>query len=609
MNESRNLVNSYRPISDYGLIGDCRTAALVSKDGSIDWCCLPNFDSPSVFARLLDVNSGGHFALHPADDFRCQQSYIEGTNVLTTEFESSLGKARLMDFMPIPSASYQKHHILPMRQIIRLLEGLSGEVEMEVDYQPRSSYAAKVHPILAKSPYDYMTEERGWHLHLHSEVPLQKNGSGVMGKFRLVEGQQVTLGLAYEVQAPAVFPASGKKVRDLLHETIGFWRDWLSHCHYQGQYKEVVKQSALALKLLEFAPSGAIVAAATTSLPEKIGGVRNWDYRYCWLRDASFTLTALQSLGYMEEAKAFLDWLLHTTRLTHPRLQVVYNIFGEAVLPQRELEGLAGYRHSRPVRVGNQASKQRQLDVYGEVLDGVIRTDPDLCKLDRDTRSLVSGIADYVSDHCLETDNGIWEMAQDAQFTHSKALCWLALDRAMQLLKGCGVSEKKLIRWIRARDIISKLVLQQGYNEEAQAFTQKLGERELDAALLTLPILGLFQATEPKMAFTIRAIQQRLTVNGLVYRYLADDGLPPGEGAFLACTFWLAHCLALQGDIEAACRAFEAGLKCSNHLGLLSEEADPHTFELLGNFPQGLTHIALINAAIAIQQAEGQAGI
>jgi GH15 family glucan-1,4-alpha-glucosidase len=603
--EGKDLVNGYRSISDYGLIGDCRTAALVSKDGSIDWCCLPNFDSPSVFARLLDSNSGGHFVLHPVGNFKCRQSYIAGTNVLATEFESSLGKARLLDFMPIPSANYEKRHLLPMRQIVRLIEGLSGDVEIEVEYQPRPSYAAKAHPILAKSPYDYVTEERGWHLHLHSEVPLQQNGSGIIGKFRLFEGRQVALGLAYEVQAPAVFPASGKDTRNLLQGTITFWRDWLSHCRYQGQYADAVKRSALALKLLEFAPSGAIVAAPTTSLPEKLEGVRNWDYRYCWLRDASFTLAALQSLGYTEEARAFLDWLLHSTRLTHPRLQVVYNVFGEAVLPQHELDHLEGYRNSRPVRVGNQAWEQKQLDVYGEVLDGVIRTDPEQCKLDKDTRSLISGIADYVSDHWQETDNGIWEMPQEAQFTHSKALCWLALERAMQLLKSCGVSEKKFAKWRQTRDTISKVVLQQGYNPDIQALTQKLGGQELDAALLTLPILDLFKATEPKMASTIRAIQKQLTVNNLVYRYLADDGLPPGEGVFLACTFWLAHCLALQGDVGAACRIFEAGLECCNHLGLLPEEADPRTFEALGNFPQGLTHIALINAAIAIQQAKG----
>jgi GH15 family glucan-1,4-alpha-glucosidase len=603
--EGKDLANGYRSISDYGLIGDCRTAALVSKDGSIDWCCLPNFDSPSVFARLLHSNSGGHFALHPVGNFTCRQSYVEGTNVLATKFESSLGKARLLDFMPIPSANYEKRHLLPMRQIVRLIEGLSGDMEIEVQYQPRPSYAAKARPILAKSPYDYVTEEKGWHLHLHSEVPLQQNGSGIIGKFRLFEGRQVALGLAYEVQAPAVFPAFGKDTRDLLQGTITFWRDWLSHCQYQGQYADAVRRSALTLKLLEFAPSGAIVAAPTTSLPEKLEGVRNWDYRYCWLRDASFTLAALQSLGYTEEARAFLDWLLHSTRLTHPQLQVVYNVFGEAVLPQHELDHLEGYRNSRPVRVGNQAWEQKQLDVYGEVLDGVIRTDPEQCKFDKDTRSLISGIADYVSDHWQETDNGIWEMPQEAQFTHSKALCWLALERAMQLLKRCGVSEKKLAKWRQAGDTISKVVLQQGYNPDIQAFTQKLGGQELDAALLTLPILDLFKATEPKMASTIRAIQKQLTVNNLVYRYRADDGLPSGEGAFLACTFWLAHCLALQGDIGASCRIFEAGLKCCNHLGLLPEEADPRTFEALGNFPQGLTHIALINAAIAIQQAEG----
>ncbi len=598
---------SYPPISDYGIIGDCRTAALVSRHGSIDWCCFPNFDGPSFFGRLLDIRKGGYFSIRPAGPYQHRQAYIEGTNVLTTTFDTAEGSVRLTDFMPAVSPSGERHMLLPMRQIVRVLEGVSGRVEMALEYRPRPYYGAGRCRIDVRSPYNMVAQGRRWHLHLLAERPLAVDGDGASGSFAMAAGERAAFSLVYDETAPSVYPAVGQMADHLLAETVSFWRAWLRQCRYQGRYLEAVQRSALVLKLLEFVPSGAIIAAPTTSLPERMGGVRNWDYRFCWLRDASLTLQALQSIGYFAEARVFLDWLLHATALTHPRLQVVYSIYGEASLPQRELGHLEGYRGSRPVRVGNQAHAQYQLDIYGEVLDGLFRTSPQECKYSRDVRSLVAGIADFVSRHWPDADNGIWEMQYRAEFTHSRALCWLALDRAIRLLSACPVKPERVQRWKQARDSIARAVLEQGYSQEAGAFTQRLGGRDLDAALLVLPILGLVDASDPRMTSTVKAVRQRLAANRLVYRYLADDGLPPGEGAFLACTFWLAQCLALQGDVAGARQVFERALQCANHLGLLAEEADPATLEMLGNFPQGLTHIGLINAAVAIGQAEGYA--
>ena len=594
----------YRPIEDYGIIGDCRTAALISREGSIDWLCLPNFHSSSVFARLLDAKVGGYFSVRPTVPYESRQSYVDGNSILKTDFHTPHGSVRLLDFMPITQSETQKSRFLPLRQVVRIIEGLSGVLELEVDYQPRTYYASQKSRVKARSPHNHVLEGKGWQMQLLSERPLSHSESGAYGRLSISEGERVTISLGYDEDGPAVYPAVGQEALDLLRETIEFWRSWLEVCSYDGPYQGSVKRSALALKLMEFAPSGAIIAAPTTSLPEKIGGSLNWDYRFCWLRDAAFTLEALQGIGFRQEAQAFLDWLLHSTRVTHPQLSVVYDIYGKDRLPPQELDHLEGYRQSGPVRIGNRASQQYQLDVYGEVLDGLFRTNPQKCQGSRDVRNLVSGAADYVSEHWPEPDNGIWEMEQKGQFTHSKALCWLALDRAVNLMQETGASRKRIKKWQEARDRVSRVVLEQGYSPKARAFTQKLGQQELDASLLPLPIHGLIDPYDSRMLSTTKAVRDRLVVNGLVYRYDQGEGQLPDEGAFLICNFWLAHCLALQGDLDSAHQAFQAGLKCANHLGLMSEEAHPYTLEALGNFPQGLTHIGLINAVLAIQQAE-----
>ncbi len=597
---------AYRPISDYGIIGDCRTAALVSNQGSIDWLCLPNFDGPAIFSRLLDARQGGHFSIHPEGPFRFEQSYLEGTNVLVTTFTTPSGSTRLIDFMMVPWGQYQRRVILPLRQLVRRVECTAGAVDMEVEYQPRPYFSEGYHPVEMKSHHHIGLGHRGWYIHLLSQAPLEPDQPGARGRFRLAQWEAITLVLGYDEHTPAAFPVAEHFTTKPLEETVTFWRQWLSRCTYDGPYREAVLRSALLLKLLAFAPSGAIVAAPTTSLPEKVGGVRNWDYRYCWLRDASLTLQALQNIGFSDEAEAFLDWMLHSTRITQPRLKVVYNVFGEPRLSQRDLYHLEGYRGSKPVRVGNQASEQYQLDVYGEVLDGVFKVGPDRPRLSSDARRLVEGAANFVARHWHEPDHGIWEMQEKRHFVHSKALCWVALHRAYQLLGEDQVSRQTQRWWQSVRDQIARVVDQEGYNQELGAFVQVLGSQELDASLLTLPILGFIEPGDPRMVSTVQAIQQRLTARGHVYRYLTDDGLPPGEGAFTACTFWLAHSLALQGDVQEAKSTFQAVSQCANHLGLLSEEIDPDTGELLGNFPQGLSHIGLINAAVAIQQAEAR---
>jgi GH15 family glucan-1,4-alpha-glucosidase len=596
--------NGYRPIDDYGLIGDTHTAALVSSEGSIDWYCLPNFDGASVFAKILDRERGGYFSIQPREPFESRQSYIEGTNVLTTVFRTDTGAVRLTDFMPVPSLETSKQQLFPLREIVRCIEGLDGEVEMTLEYKPRPDFASRLYPVEQRSPFVLIVQGMEWSLNLISEVPLERHGQDVYARFHVREAQRLSLGLAYDQETPAIFPSQGKRAFDLLGETITFWRGWLSKCNYSGPYAEHVRRSALALKLLSSSLSGAVIGAPTTSLPERIGGTRNWDYRLCWLRDASLTLGALQDIGFVNEAQYFLQWMLHTTRITHPKLKVVYTIFGETAPKEKELMHLEGYRSSRPVRVGNRAVDQEQLDIYGQVLGGLIHAHPHIQDFSSDTWSLVSGAADFVALHWRDPDHGIWEMQFKGQFTHSKALCWVALDRAQELYERFKPGDAKIGGWAKEKDEISRVVAGLGYNREVGAFTQHLGGSDLDAAVLTFPILGFVDPQDPRMLSTVKAIKERLTVNGLVYRYLSEDGLPGTEGTFGACTFWLAHCLALQGDVDGGRQIIESELKCMNPLGLLPEQFDPHTREALGNYPQGLTHIGFINAALAISKAE-----
>jgi GH15 family glucan-1,4-alpha-glucosidase len=602
----------YPPIDDYALIGDCRSAGLVSRDGSLDWLCLPRFDSPSIFAAVLDAENGGRFFLRPIGEFRTERRYLANTNVLETVFRTPTGACVLRDLMSISSEEDKRAYLTPEHEVLRELEGLEGEVEIEILYDPRPDYG-RVRPLLEQwGPLGLRCEGNGTSLTLRSELPLELTDGdrSARGFVRIRSGEQSYLSLTYSMEAPAVIPLLGEAARGRIERTVGWWQEWANRCTYEGPYRDAVVRSALALKLMTYAPSGALVAAPTTSLPEALGGVRNWDYRYCWLRDASFTLRALFTLGYREEAEAYIGWLLHATRLTWPELQVLYSVFGEAKLPERELPHLEGYAGSRPVRIGNDAHGQLQLDVYGEVINGAARFLDRGGRVDRDTNRMLDGLGRTVCKRWREPDEGIWE-GRSGRFhnTHSKVLCWVALDRLIEMHEA-GNLDVSVDLFRANRDEIQKEIEAHGYNERIGSYTRTFDGDEMDASLLTLPLYGYIEGTNPRMRSTCARIHEKLARDGLVYRYETgtDDGLPPGEGAFGICSFWAVECVARNGNVRAAAHAFEQLLAYANDVGLFAEEIDPHTGAALGNFPQAFTHIGLINAALTLgEYHEGNA--
>ncbi len=592
------------PIADYALIGDCRSAALVSRDGSLDWLCWPRFDSPALFAALLDAEHGGRFQIRPTGEYRVERRYLPDTNVLETVFQTSDGAVALRDLMPVASEEEKRTGLLPEHEVLREVEGLAGEVEVEILYDPRPDYARERPRLTQRGQLGLWCPAGRGALTLQSELSLEvaRDGRGARGLARIRAGERAHLSLVYSEQAPAVVPPLGGSARERLERSIRWWREWADRCTYEGPHREAVVRSALALKLMTYAPSGAVVAAPTTSLPEAIGGVRNWDYRYCWLRDASFTLRALLALGYREEAEAFLGWMLHATRLTWPELQVLYDVYGEARLPERELSHLAGYAGSRPVRVGNDAHGQLQLDVYGEVIDAATRFARAGGRFDRDTTRMLGGLGRTVCERWREPDEGIWE-GRGGRFhhTHSKALCWVALDRLIELDEVHGL-DLDADRFRGEREAIRAAVEARGYNEEIGSYTRLFGGDDLDASLLTLPLYGYVDGAHPRMRATCARIEERLGRDGLVSRYEAatDDGLPAGEAAFGICSFWAVECRALGGDVDGAAGTFARLLGHANDVGLFAEEIDPETGAALGNFPQAFTHVGLINAALTL---------
>jgi len=582
------------PIADYALIGDTRSAALISRAGSIDWLAWPRFDAPSVFARLLDWNHGGFFSIAPSVPFRATRRYIDDTNVLETTFETDGGAAKLVDLMPVMSEEAKLSRLTPFRQILRRIECVRGEVPVEVIYAPRPAYA-RVMPRLEQRRDSVVSEWKARVLNLRSDAAFVIEGSTASSRFTLGAGQRRTFALAYDDHTPAVLPRLDD---DAISESIAFWRTWASQLGYRGPYRDLVMRSALVLKLLTYAPSGAIVAAPTTSLPEAIGGVRNWDYRYCWLRDASFTVAALYDCGFQREGAAFVDWLLYSTRLTQPRLQMLYDVFGESKVPERELGHLEGYRGSKPVRVGNDAHGQFQLDVYGELLSAIDEASQRGERIDRDIRRLIDRIAALVIKRWREPDAGIWEKRGGVhQHVHGKVMAWLALDCAEHL--GCTIRGLP-----EAKQAIHDEVMARGFDSRHNTFVDIYDSEEVDASLLYVARVGFIPPDDPRMLGTIDAIRTALGHDGLLYRYDTErvkDGLPPGEGAFLPCSFWLAEALALAGKRDEARRVFEDAAAHANDVGLLAEEIDVETGALLGNFPQALTHIGLMNAALALQ--------
>lgn len=598
----------YAPISDYALIGDCRGAGLVSRDGSLDWLCLPRFDSPALFAALLDADAGGRFRIRPVGAFRAERRYLPDTPIVETTFHCPGGTVILRDLLPVASEGDKARALAPEHEILREVVGLAGEVDLEIRYDPRPDYG-RTRPVLRpRGALGLWCAVGGAVLILQSELALTpaRDGRGASGRARLRAGERAYLSLSYSREAPAVLPPLGVHARARIARSARWWRAWAGRCAYRGPYREAVVRSALTLKLLAYAPSGAVVAAPTTSLPERLGGARNWDYRYCWLRDASFTVRALVALGYDDEATAYLGWLLHATRLTRPELQVLYDVFGGTRLPERELPHLAGYRGSRPVRVGNDACGQLQLDVYGEVVDAAARLTGRGGRLDRDTIRLLDGLGRTVCRRWREPDEGIWEgRAGRSQHTHSKALCWVALDRLIALHEA-GQRGLSVALFRRERAALRATIEARGYNARLGSYTQVFDGAALDASLLTLPLYGYLPADHPRMRGTLARILARLGHDDLVYRYdaEADDGLAPGEGAFGVCSFWAVECIARAGDRAAATRAFERLLTRGNDVGLFAEEIDPGTGAALGNFPQAFTHVGLINAALTLAECD-----
>ena len=598
-------MNGYAPIADYAVIGCTRSVALISRGGSIDWLCWPRFDSPSTFGRILDAEKGGCFSIRPAIAHEARRCYINGTNVIETTFTANSGIARLMDLMPVMTEEEKRTRLTPFRQLLRRIEVVEGEMPIEILYEPRPDYA-RITPRLNSRGDSVHCAWGSRVLNLRSDADFAIAEGTARSNVTLRAGQSRTFLLGFDEQMPAVIPNIAEAAAE-IDCTIDFWRKWSSQLAYDGPHRALVLRSALVLKLLTYAPTGAIIAAPTTSLPESIGSVRNWDYRYCWLRDASWTVSALFDCGFAKEGAAFLDWLLYSTRLTQPHLQMLYNVFGEANVPETTLEHLDGYRGSRPVSIGNGAHGQFQLDVYGEVLGAVEEATRRGEGLDRDVQRLLRRLTEIVCKRWEEPDAGIWEKRGDPrQHVHGKVMAWSALDSAERIAKRCGV-KIDAPRIEQAKAGIKEAILTRGFNAKGNSFAGIFDETEVDASLLFIARVGLIDAADPRMLGTIDAIRRDLGHDGLLYRYdtrKTDDGLPSGEGAFLACTFWLVEALALAGRVDEARDLFDDVVRHGNDVGLFSEEIDVHSGELLGNFPQALTHIALLNAALCLDQSE-----
>jgi GH15 family glucan-1,4-alpha-glucosidase len=589
-------------IEDYGLIGDLETAALVSSDGAIDWLCLPRFDSGAVFAALLGSEENGHWTIQPRGEFRSTERRYRGdTLVLETTLETDEGAVRLVDFMPPRETN---------PDLVRIVEGVRGRVEMHMELVLRFDYGSIVpwvrnvegalvaiagpDAVLLRTP----VEHEGRNLRTHAS-------------FTVSEGQRVPFVLRWfpsnEPVPEAIEPERA------LDDAVSFWEEWAEQCSYEGEWHDAVHRSLLTLKALTFAPTGGIVAAPTTSLPEWIGGVRNWDYRYCWLRDATLTLLAFIRAGYIEEAGAWRDWLLRAIAGSPEDLQIMYGVAGERRLTELELPWLGGYEGSQPVRIGNGASNQRQLDVYGEVVDALYQSRQKGLGPSDGAWRLTGKIFDWLESGWREPDEGIWEVRGPRRhFTHSKVMAWVAFDRAVRTIQRFG-REGPVDRWKAARKAIRAEVLREGYDAERGTFVQYFGSDRLDASLLLIPLVGFLSATDERVVGTVRAIEQELVRGGFVERYRADeenadvDGLPPGEGVFLPCSFWLAAVLAQQGRQDEAVALYERLLGLRNDLGLISEEYDPERSRLVGNFPQAFTHIGIVETAFTLTRAASAA--
>ncbi len=605
----------YPPISDYGLIGDLHSAALVSKAGSIDWLCLPRFDSGAVFSRIIDRERGGYFQVAPLGVRSVSRRYLPGTGILETTFATDSGAARLTDFMPThPHPAPPNMTQTRVRQVARILECTSGTVKFRVECRPRFDYGTILPHVVLQSDTSGFAHGGADAVSFYSSAPLTATDDGFSASGTLGERQTLTVALTLEPRSPLrgrSFTSHDLGVRDAseverrLKATRSFWEGWAARCRYDGTWKDEVLRSALTLKMLTYAPSGALVAAPTTSLPETLGGPRNWDYRFTWVRDATFALYALFILGYTEEAKAFKAWLEWSTAGHPAELQAMYGIGGERRLTESELTELEGYRGSRPVRIGNGAYRQRQMDIYGEVLDSAHLYRKFVGELDGEYWEYLVKLVEFVAQHWQDPDEGIWETRGGSQhFVFSKVMCWVAIDRAIKAARALGVPGD-VERWEALRQQIKEDVLEHGYDEGRGQFVQAYGSKNLDSAVLMLPLVGFLPGDDPRIRSTVQAIQRELTsAEGFVYRYKDfDDGLNTDEGAFLMCTFWLADNLINLGEIEQARTLFDTLRGCANDLGLYGEQIDPKTGEMRGNFPQAFSHLGLINTALKLSRA------
>ncbi len=610
---------AYQPIENYGIVGDLHTVALVGLNGSIDWFCIPHFDSPSVFAALLDDAKGGRFKVSPvAEGVSCRQFYWPETNVLITRFLSPDGVSEVADYMPVGGRrDGHAHH-----RLVRRVAGIRGTVRFRMECSPAFNYARDDHTTIVSDAGAVFTSS-GLKLGLYSTTPLEATGAGVAAEFVLEEGESVEFTLAEqrcECQDPLCVNHDDSE--ELLASTVAFWHNWIGKCTYTGRWREPVRRAALALKLLTFEPTGAIVAAPTTSLPEEVGGQRNWDYRYTWIRDAAFSMFALIRLGFIEEASAFMGWIEARCRELNPdgSLQLVYGLDGRHDIPEETLDHLEGYRGSGPVRIGNDAHNQLQLDIYGELIDSVYIYDSYGAPISYDFWTHIRRLVDWVCDNWRRKDEGIWEVRGGRRhFVYSKLMCWVALDRALRLADNRSFPADRT-RWTGVRDEIYEDIMEKGWNPELKAFVQSYGSDSLDASILMMPIMRFVSPTDPRMLSTLDAINRSpakggLVSNSLVYRYNPErspDGLEGSEGTFNICTFWLVDAMTRAGWLDSQHRErldearldFQQMLSYANHLGLYSEETG-HSGEALGNFPQAFTLLGLIASAYNLDRALG----
>jgi GH15 family glucan-1,4-alpha-glucosidase len=590
------------PIEDYALIGDCETAALVSRSGSIDWLCWPTFSSSAVFSALLGTEDHGFWKIAPADEpVQCKRQYRKSTMVLETQFSNTDGEVCVVDFMP-PRGKHSR--------IVRIVRGMRGSVNMRMDLAIRFDYGRTIPWVTSNSELRAVAGSDM--VVLHTRIPVRGEGMKSVADFTIHEGETATFILAYGSSLEKVPPAGDPE--EQLTETVQFWTKWIGKSSYKGDYQEMVERSLMVLKAMAYRPTGGIVAAATTSLPESIGGERNWDYRYCWLRDTAFTLLVLMRAGFREEAVAWRRWLLRAVAGAPEQVQTIYGIFGQREMPEWEADWLPGYCNSRPVRIGNAASRQFQLDVFGEVSSALAKMPEAEQDIRVSTRDLQVALVNHLCDVWRKPDQGIWEVRGGPQnFTHSKVMTWVAFDRAIPAVQNSIAEEKdadrrkhlteSVERWKKECAAVRKEVCEKGFNNKLNSFVQAYGSETLDASCLRIPLVGFLPARDPRVVGTVDAIQTHLMKDGFVQRYdtgQTDDGLRSGEGQFLACSFWLVGCLRLMGRDADAKKLFKRLIGLANDVGLLSEEYDSSSKRQVGNFPQALSHIALLHAAFAI---------